>query len=59
MVCCASTCPKGTDLARYTQPQLDAIARERNTRPRKTLGYRDAGAYTRGNRCIDRLNRHI
>ena len=31
--------PKGTDLARYTQPQLDAIARERNTRPRKTLGY--------------------
>ena len=25
---------------RYTQPQLDAIARELNTRPRKTLGYR-------------------
>ena len=32
--------PKGTNLARYTQPQLDAIARELNTRPRKTLGYR-------------------
>ena len=32
--------PKGTDLARYTQAQLNKIARVLNTRPRKTLGYR-------------------
>ena len=32
--------PKGTDLAGYTQAQLNATARELNTRPRKTLGYR-------------------
>jgi len=32
--------PKGTDLAPYTQAQLNRIARELNTRPRKTLGYR-------------------
>ena len=32
--------PKGTDLARYTQAQLNKIARALNTRPRKTLGYR-------------------
>ena len=32
--------PKGTDLAGYTQAQLDEIALRLNTRPRKTLGYR-------------------
>jgi IS30 family transposase len=32
--------PRGTDLSRYQQTQLDAIAHRLNTRPRKTLGYR-------------------
>jgi len=31
--------PKGTNLATYTQPQLDEIARKLNTRPRETLGF--------------------
>jgi IS30 family transposase len=32
--------PKGTDLARFTQEQLDAVADRLNGRPRKTLGYK-------------------
>jgi IS30 family transposase len=32
--------PKGMSLAHLTQRQLDAVARELNMRPRKTLGYR-------------------
>jgi len=32
--------PKGTDLSLYTQAQLDAIAWQLNTRPRKSMGYR-------------------
>jgi len=31
--------PEGTDLSHYTQRQLDAIAKQLNTRPRLTLGY--------------------
>jgi len=31
--------PPGTDLARLTQSQLNAVARQLNTRPRKTLDY--------------------
>lgn len=31
--------PKGTDLTRYTEAELDAVSHTLNTRPRKTLGW--------------------
>jgi IS30 family transposase len=31
--------PKGADLSRFTQRQLDRVAQQLNQRPRKTLGY--------------------
>ena len=31
--------PKGIDLSRYTQTQLNTVARQLNERPRKTLEY--------------------
>lgn len=36
--------PKGSDLAKFTQAELDEVALQLNARPRKTLGYKTPSA---------------
>jgi IS30 family transposase len=36
--------PHGTDLRPFTQPQLDKVAQQLNTRPRQTLGFKTPAA---------------
>ena len=48
--------PKGIDISSYSQAKLNAIARQLNERPRKTLGYQTPAEMFSQYRCVDRLN---
>ena len=48
--------PKGTDISGYSQAKLNAIARQLNERPRKTLDYETPAERFHRICCVDRLN---
>ena len=47
--------PKGIDISSYSQAKLNAVARQLNQRPRKTLGYRTPAEMS-GHFIVNRLN---
>jgi len=48
--------PKGTNLSRYSQANLNTTALRLNQRPRKTLGFQMPSAILEGRCCTHRLN---
>jgi IS30 family transposase len=47
--------PRGTDLSRYSQSDLDKIALRLNRRPRETLGFQTPTDKLQGECCADPL----